>query len=448
MALSSISGLKSEFARRAVVVGFDRLHTGFLGCCGNDWIETPHFDRMATETVVFDQHFCDNLDSAAANHAWWTGVLQFPLDESQQRQCPSFVDALNAQGVRTCLVVESDGRDDTAVAPQFGEVLSVLGDDGFDVSESETPFARVVKRCGDWLQESARQEGEALLWIKSRGIPVPWVPPKAFAELYLDEFGLAEEQAAELVPDQEAGATARTSAEEDVPQVDRDASLDWRYAAAMYAAYTTLLDRWLGKLMTIIRESPGWEDALLIVTAAAGQTLGEHGSLEDETLPLRSESAQTPLWVRVPGSDQAGTRRQCLVQSVDLAPTLLEWFCGPGAHVSLQEQPDQLAAGKSLLPLIRNEPLVQREFVILGNGRSEWGIRTSDFFYVEPGDRMPESDHTPAQLFEKPHDRWDQSDVLSQYPQVSEELQSTLRREVERLTACSPGFSRLPDNGK
>ena len=36
-------------------------------------------------------------------------------------------------------------------------------------------------------------------------------------------------------------------------------------------------------------------------------------------------------------------------------------------------------------------------------------------------------------LFEKPHDRWDQFDVLSQFPQVSDDLRDTLRQQIEQL---------------
>jgi hypothetical protein len=89
--------------------------------------------------------------------------------------------------------------------------------------------------------------------------------------------------------------------------------------------------------------------------------------------------------------------------------------------------------GRSLLPLIGNQEIVLRESLVIGHGRAEWGIRTPEFFYVEPGDGNPRPDDTQALLFEKPHDRWDQSDVLSQYPQVAEELRTALRREVDRL---------------
>ena len=205
-----------------------------------------------------------------------------------------------------------------------------------------------------------------------------------------------------------------------------DGSIEWRYAAAMYAAYTTLVDRWFGRLRGKLQESPGWSDALLIVTAASGQSLGEHGAIEDETPRLRSELAQTPLWIRVPGSDQGGTRRQDVVQAIDLAPTLLDWFCAPGTDLDSK-------AGCSLLPCVGNEQYPRRDHVILGNGRSEWGLRTPEFFYVESGDRDLDS-QAPPHLFEKPADRWDQSDVLSQYPDVAEELRSTLRSQIDALT--------------
>jgi arylsulfatase A-like enzyme len=419
-----------------VVVSFDRLHTGHLGCCGNDWIETPNLDRLAAEAVFFDQHFSDNLDLQAANHAWWTGRCQFPLDEAGQRASPPFVETLHSHGVKTCLLVESDGSDDTAVAPPFGEVIAIRGYDGFDVSEDETPFARVVMRCEEWLRESAHRSGPELLWIKSRGVPIPWVAPQAFADLYLADFGLvADKDALDEAGDAETAAPCLTSSgEEDETATERDGSLDWRYAAAMHAACTTLLDRWLGKFLEALADSPAWKDALLIVTSGTGQSLGEHVPLEEEALLLRSEMVQPPLWVRVPGTDQGCTRRQALVQAIDLAPTLLEWFgVSSVAHVP-QAAPVDPFSGRSLLPLVRNDSVAPRDVLLMGNGRLEWGIRTGDFFYVEPGDAHSNRETSLARLFEKPADRWDQSDVLSQYPQVAEKLQALLRRQIESMT--------------
>jgi arylsulfatase A-like enzyme len=424
-----------------VVVSFDRLHVGYLGCYGNDWIETPNLDRLATEAVIFDAHFSENLDSAAVNHAWWTGRCQFPLDAQAQRDCRQFADDLRSAQIRTWLLVESDGREETMVAPSFDDVRTIRGTDSLEASESETPFARVVQHACDWLDESAGRQVPELLWIKSRGVPSPWLPPRDFADLYLDEFGLAAEEDLESDEDSEASESAEEDAQpqpdEGPPQMpptrgvpQADESLDWRYAAAMYAGYVTLVDRWFGKLAARLARSPEWADALLIVCAGSGQALGEHARVEADEPLLRAECVQVPLWVRLPGSDQCATRRKSLVQTIDVAPTLTEWFELAHSGSVACESDNRLLAGKSLLPLIRSERPAIRDAALMGIGRREWGIRTADFFYVEPGNRESATD-TPALLFEKPQDRWDQCDVLSQYSEIADELRDRLRQVMQ-----------------
>jgi len=37
------------------------MHLGYLGCYGNDWVQTPALDRLAAESIVFDQHFATDV---------------------------------------------------------------------------------------------------------------------------------------------------------------------------------------------------------------------------------------------------------------------------------------------------------------------------------------------------------------------------------------------------
>src|SRR5204863_9496231 len=97
-------------SRRAIVLSFDHLHLGHLGCYGNDWVETPNLDRLATQAVVFDRHFAEDLDPEAANHAWWTGRFQSLIGHEAQRDLPSFVERLPPE-VKSWLLVETDGND-------------------------------------------------------------------------------------------------------------------------------------------------------------------------------------------------------------------------------------------------------------------------------------------------------------------------------------------------
>src|SRR5437870_7917088 len=44
---------------RIIVIIADGLQVAALGPYGNDWIDAPNLNRLATQAVVFDQHFAD-----------------------------------------------------------------------------------------------------------------------------------------------------------------------------------------------------------------------------------------------------------------------------------------------------------------------------------------------------------------------------------------------------
>jgi len=72
-----------------------------------------------------------------------------------------------------------------------------------------------------------------------------------------------------------------------------------------------------------------WQDTLLIVNTDHGYLLGEHDWWAKIRPPWYNELAHTPLFVWDPRSKAKGVRRQALVQTIDLAPTLLEFFGVP-----------------------------------------------------------------------------------------------------------------------
>jgi len=192
---------------KGIVVSFDRLALRMLGCYGSEWVETPNLDRLAVSSMVFDRHFAENVGSAAANHAWWSGCYQFPRTSQQQQQQKKLAETLQENGVQTTLLLEKTPTGESAerhtgrslqgfesqVVPStqtgFQHIIDVAGADGLDVPPAETPFARLVTRGIEELNALKEQGSESwLLWLKSAGVPAPWIPPKDFAELYLDLF--------------------------------------------------------------------------------------------------------------------------------------------------------------------------------------------------------------------------------------------------------------------
>ncbi|MCK5844362.1 MAG: sulfatase-like hydrolase/transferase, partial [Victivallales bacterium] len=69
-----------------------------------------------------------------------------------------------------------------------------------------------------------------------------------------------------------------------------------------------------------------WEDTMLIVNTDHGFLLGEHDWWGKCRMPFYNEIAHTPFFVWDPRGGKSGERRQSLVQTIDIAPTILELF--------------------------------------------------------------------------------------------------------------------------
>jgi len=96
-----------------------------------------------------------------------------------------------------------------------------------------------------------------------------------------------------------------------------------------YAALVSMCDRSLGRVLDLMDELNLWKDTMLIVNTDHGFFLGEKGYLAKVVMPFYNEVAQIPLFIWDPRSGKKGESRQSLVQTVDLAPTLLDYFGKP-----------------------------------------------------------------------------------------------------------------------
>jgi arylsulfatase A-like enzyme len=87
-----------------------------------------------------------------------------------------------------------------------------------------------------------------------------------------------------------------------------------------------MCDAYLGKVLDLMDEYDLWKDTMLIVNTDHGFLLGEHGWWAKCVQPFYNEVALSPLFVWDPRCGRQGERRTALVQTIDLAPTLLECF--------------------------------------------------------------------------------------------------------------------------
>jgi len=132
------------------------LHLGYLGCYGNEWIETPHLDRLAAEGVVFDQHIAD---TPTGTPGAWSGRYRF-LPGSEPEAAALLPALLRAQGVPTAFVAPQAATSDaTALEMTLDAVVAAL----------------------DQLETHDRW----LLWVELPPLFPPWQTPEDFQGRYL-----------------------------------------------------------------------------------------------------------------------------------------------------------------------------------------------------------------------------------------------------------------------
>ncbi|MFO0925919.1 MAG: sulfatase-like hydrolase/transferase [Gemmataceae bacterium] len=165
------------------------------------------------------------------------------------------------------------------------------------------------------------------------------------------------------------------------------------------------------------------DDIHVLLTADAGQSLGEHGHVGAGRPSLYQEVVHVPLLLVGPGC-RAGLHVAAVTASIDLAPTIADLAGATldGAH------------GRSLLPLLAHDDPPWRDHVALGTGPADaplLGLWSPDWALHLPADEG-------AALFVKPDDRWEVNDVAKPYAEWVDKVAAALRAEVQATHQPGP----------
>ena len=148
-----------------------------------------------------------------------------------------------------------------------------------------------------------------------------------------------------------------------------------------YAALVSKCDRYLGKVLDVMDKYNLWEDTMLIVNTDHGFLLGEHGWWGKTSMPIYNEIAHTPLFIYDPRrADLAGEKRNSIVQTIDLAPTLLEYF---GMEIPKDME------GKPLKQVMDDDTPI-REYAVFGYHGSQVDVTDGRYVYMHAADHQGE----------------------------------------------------------
>ena len=229
---------------------------------------------------------------------------------------------------------KEDNHDPTLVWNRDAQVRNRLR----FVKDMDFPTPQTLAGAADWLKMNEGSDNY-MLWVEPFDPHTPMDYPEAYDSVYSD--GLKDDYP---IPNLPEGTPAN--------QVN-----NFYNGRRKYANLLTMCDKWLGTLLDEIEQQNGWDDTMIIFTTDHGLMFGEHGHMGKNAVHAWNEISHIPLLVHLPGSKNAGKRRNGLTQNIDVFPTLLEHF---GVEVP------QAIHGKSFLDIADKNAPSRHDSVIFG----------------------------------------------------------------------------------
>lgn len=437
-----------------IVICTDTFRADYMGCYGNDWIETPCLDRFAKGSLVFESAWAESLPTVQARRVYFTGRTLLPYDENERQpkgvepalpgwmplrdEDVTLAEVLSENGWFTGLItdvwhyfkpnmnlhrgfstwefVRGQEQDPWRSAPaaEFdtrkylpphlwnetaGARLRQYLWNTRDIRSEEDYFcARTFRSAVSWLENNVDKK-PFFLWVDTFDPHEPFDCPREYAARYHDDYPCERFIFCYGVPNDRIRP-------EDVPAIK-----------GMYCGLLTLVDRWAGHLLDAIERLGLFEDSVVVFTTDHGTEMGEHGEIQKHPHLIHPPTVRLPLIVRHPDAALKGRRVSELVSAVDYMPTFLGL---------LGVEKPEAVSGLDFWPTVRGEAV--RDHVVTGFG---WfgAVRTAEWNYVFPtrhdtGGGAPEE----HRLYHVTEDPGEQTNVAAGHPEVVEAMKELARK--------------------
>lgn len=439
-----------------IVLVNDSLRMDHVGCYADTLptmkyhggvVKTPNLDAFAKESARFTHVFPEGLPTLPVRTACFTGRYTFPF-RGWGRIEPSDIvlaEILWDKGYHSALVTDAYHMHKPSFAYErgFDDVFFIRGQeedpqvvdtsievnieghyksDGKDTrhkhrtaqylrninhwrdTDEDQFMAQCVKKGISWLEQQEKKDN-LFLWLDCFDPHEPWNPPSEYAKMYTDP-NFKGTQVTMPIP----GPTEGYMTEEEI-----------RHTMGLYAGKVTMCDKWDGIFFDKLKELGMWDNTLIIFLTDHGEPFGEHGIICKAKGYPYEELVRLPFMVRHPQGIGSGQVFNQLGQTVDVAPTVLDFLGIDIKYLRMQ--------GESLLPIMRGEKEKIRDHAYVGHWNQSVRINDHEWafiYYMLPRDN---------ELYRYAEDKEMKNNLIDKYPEKAMELELTMRRFVNGMGA-------------
>jgi arylsulfatase A-like enzyme len=333
------------------MVMFDSLNRHVLPPYGGNAIHAPNFARLAGNSVTFDQCFVGSMPCMPARRELHTGRYNFlhrswgplePFDDSMP-------ELLRESGIYTHLTSDhyhywEDGGStyhNRYSSWEFsrgqegdywkGEVTEPEIPDHIDIFNGKNPSGNAIRSWRqDWINRKYIREEKQFPQAVTFRNGLEFIRTNQEQDNWFLQIETFDPHEPFYSPERYKSLYPHTY---DGPHFDwprgglvNETSEQVKHVILEYSALVSMCDAHLGKVLDAMDEHDMWKDTMLIVNTDHGFLLGEHDHWAKNATPWYNEIAHIPLFVWDPRLGKKGERCGTLVQTIDLAPTLLEYF--------------------------------------------------------------------------------------------------------------------------
>ncbi|MER7250752.1 sulfatase [Kribbella sp. NPDC000426] len=328
--------------KRAVMVMYDSLNRRMLPPYGAENVHAPNFSRLAEHTALYENCYAGSMPCMPARRELHTGRYNFlhrswgplePFDDSMP-------ELLRQHGVHTHLATDHQHYWEDGGATyhnRYSTYEFFRGQEGDrwkgQVREPDVPEtlngASFLSRQ-DWVNRQYMQDESQHSQTLTFDAGVEFIETNLAEDKWFVQIETFDPHEPFFSYEQYRRLLG----------VDTDAPVfDWpsyrrvietpeevERARGEYLSLLAMCDRSLGRVLDLFDQHGLWDDTMLIVCTDHGFLLGERGWWGKSVQPWFDETIHTPLFVWDPRDGAAGVRRASLVQTIDIAPTLLDYF--------------------------------------------------------------------------------------------------------------------------
>ena len=314
----------SEPRRRpnVVLLVVDTLRADRLGAYGYERPVSPHFDALATDSVLFPGAFAEAPWTKPSVATILTGLEAgqhgvHDFNDMLEEQHQTLAEELREAGYQTFGVIANP-----LVGSRFG---FGQGFDSYTVLPVSQRSFDVNRKALEQLEKRSK-DTPFFLYLQPIDPHLPYDPPQPFRTKALELHGLKEFKGEKLLPTTDKPGFTRLTQhlyrqaalglKTDVPESTR------KMVEALYDGEVATADAGLGELVAWLKKQNLYEETVIIVTSDHGEELIDRDWL-GHMHTFYEELVHVPMLMKLPHGTGKGTRYEPTFHHRDILPTVL-----------------------------------------------------------------------------------------------------------------------------